>query len=65
MADDTKYDKKRIMAFYAAITVVLAVVGYLLGRGSGKGMMYLAAGAVLGVVVSVILWVTWGKKNSA
>lgn len=54
--------KEKIWAFYAILIIVLGVVGYVVGKKKDKGEVYAGAGLLLGAVLSIILWVTVGKK---
>jgi len=59
-----KISKKLIWGAYAVLIVILGVVGYFVGKKSGKPEIYASAGVVLGAVISIVLWLAWGKKNS-
>lgn len=55
--------KTALMVFYAVLIVVMAVIGYFVGKD--KKEMYAAVGALIGLAVSVLLWFVWGKKATA
>lgn len=57
-----KVSKEQIMGFYVLLTLVLAFVGYFVGRKHNKGMHYALMSGLLGVLISVVLWFTVGKK---
>lgn len=60
-----KVKKEYVLAFYAVLMVVLAVVGLYFGEKSIGGKMEAAGlGALLGWFISVVLWYTWGKNNT-
>ena len=59
-----KVSKKMIWGAYAVLIVILGVVGYFIGKKYEKEELYSGIGLVLGVVISIILWVTVGKKMS-
>jgi hypothetical protein len=51
-----------IWLVYAIVTAILAVIGFFIGKKSGKGPCYALVGATVGVVLSLILWFAWGEK---
>lgn len=60
------YPKNQIFAFYTVIVVLLSVLGFFQGEkilklDKHKGA---AAGAMMGLVISVILWYSYGKEHS-
>ena len=60
-----KVSKTKVFIFYAILIVVLAVAGFFIGRWrKGNTMVYALVGAAIGLVVSVILWFAWAKKNT-
>jgi hypothetical protein len=59
-----KVSKEMIWGAYVVLTVILGVVGYLIGMKNKNGGLYASVGVVLGAVISIILWVTVGKKMS-
>ena len=58
-----KIAKEKIMAFYLILTLITTLIGFFL-RKSGDGYEKLMYGFVAGLILSVILWVSWGKDNS-
>lgn len=56
--------KEYVWTFYVVMIIVLAMVGYFAGKASNKSEMYASAGVIVGAIVSVVLWMTWGKKNT-
>ena len=58
-------NKYLVWAIYAAIIIILGVVGYFVGRSSENGLMYAGIGAIVGAVISVILYFVWGKTAIA
>lgn len=59
-----KVSKEMIWGFYAVLILVLGVIGYFVGNKNNKGAYYVFGGVLIGVVISIILWVTVGKKMS-
>lgn len=57
-----KVTKEMLFGFYAFLSLVFGFVGYFIGKNSDKGEMYGLAGLLLGVVLSVLLYFTVGKK---
>lgn len=65
-------DKKiaQIITAYVGVTIILALLGFLIGNsysknGKHRGMEFAIAGGILGVVISIILYFTVGKKEIA
>lgn len=54
--------KEMIWGAYAVLMVVLGVIGYFVGKKQNKAEIYASTGIVLGAIISVILWITVGKK---
>lgn len=59
-----KVKKEYIWAAYAVLIVLLTVVGFFVGKSSGKSELYASVGAFFGALISIVLWVVWGEKNS-
>lgn len=58
----SKVSKEMVFGFYGLLILVLAFVGYLLGKKTIKEMEYTGIGVALGILLSSILWMTVGKK---
>ena len=56
--------KEVVWAFYAIVIAVLAVIGYYIGKKHGRSEVYASGGALIGSVISISLWLSWGKKNT-
>lgn len=56
--------KEVVWVIYALLIVILAVVGYYIGKRQGKEEVFASFGALTGAVISIIMWLTWGKKNT-
>ncbi len=59
-----KVSKELIWGSYAVLIIVLGVVGYFIGRKNKKGAIYASIGVIVGVLISVNLWITVGRKLS-
>lgn len=61
-----KISKNIIWGVYAVLTVILGSIGYFIGKnhGTNYAKLYSIVGVVIGVTISIILWTSWGKKNS-
>jgi len=59
---NNKVSKEMVFGFYALLVLVLAIIGYFVGKNTNNEMKYAGIGAVLGVVFSFALWYTVGKK---
>lgn len=59
-----KLSKELIWGAYAVLIVILGTVGYFVGKKFGNAEIYSSVGVVLGAVISIVLWISWGKKNS-
>lgn len=55
--------RNMVFAFYAVLIVVMAALGYHMGKDKGKPELYAAAGASLAAVISALLWQFWAKKK--
>lgn len=53
-----------ILGFYVLLILLLAFVGYQMGKKQGKAEMYAGVGALAGAIISVLLWQFWGKNNA-
>jgi hypothetical protein len=58
-----KTKKEYIWSFYAFLIVVLAVIGFYVGK-KNNSEVYASGGVLAGAVISIVLWEAWGKKNS-
>ena len=54
--------KEYIYIFYIILIIILALIFYFLSTTNKQS--YALAGALLGVIISLILWISWGSKNS-
>lgn len=59
-----KVSKEMIWAVYVILIIILIISGYFIGKKNEKGGLYAIIGAILGILISEILWVTVGKKMS-
>lgn len=57
-----KVSKEMIWMVYAILIVMLGIISYFIGKKNKKGKLYASIGVLLGVVISVILWMSVGKK---
>ena len=61
-------DKQNIAIFYLLLIIALSVYGYQIGLpsilSSGGPVEDGLNGALVGVVISMILWYAWGINNS-
>lgn len=62
---DKKVSKEMIWGFYGVLIIVLSVVGYFIGLKKNKEKLYAIIGMIIGVMISIILWLTVGKKMSS
>lgn len=53
--------KEVIWGFYAVLILVLAILGYFLAKVNK--FEYSLLGALIGILVSLILWITWGSSH--
>ena len=54
--------KEYIWLSYAILIVILGLLGYFMS--SNNKVEYGLAGSLLGVLISLLLWILWGSKNS-
>jgi hypothetical protein len=54
--------KEIIFAFYAILILILGLLGYFIP--ANNKYEYSLAGILTGVLISLILWLLWGSKNS-
>ena len=57
-------NKMIIWTFYVVLILVLAIAGVFVGKTHNKPGLYAFVGGFVGLVISVILWFTVGKKMS-
>lgn len=55
--------RNTVFAFYAVLILLMAGLGYYLGKDKGQPELYAAAGAAVGAIVSMLLWQFWAKKH--
>ena len=54
--------KEYIWIFYGILIILLALLGYFFTKHNK--IEYGLAGALIGVLISLLLWILWGSKNS-
>jgi hypothetical protein len=54
--------KEYVWLFYLILIIVLGLLGYFFTKNNN--LEYGLAGSLLGVLLSLILWVIWGSKNT-
>jgi uncharacterized membrane protein len=54
--------KEYIWGFYLLLTLLLALIAYFMS--TNNKLEYALAGALVGILISLILWIVWGSKNS-
>lgn len=54
--------KEYIWGFYLLLIIILAIIGYFLAKNNK--LEYALAGALVGILISLLLWILWGSKNS-
>ena len=52
--------KELIWLFYLILTILLAILFYIFSKS--HKFDYSLLGIILGVLISIILWITWGYK---
>jgi len=53
--------KEIVFAFYVILIIILTIIGYILSKS--HRLEYALLGSLIGVLLSLFLWVTWGYKN--
>jgi len=54
--------KEYIISFYVVLTLILSMIGYFMS--ASNKLEYGLSGALIGILLSIILWITWGSRNS-
>jgi hypothetical protein len=54
--------KEYIFAFYGLLTIALSALGYFIS--SSNRIEYGISGALLGILISIILWIKVGRRVS-
>ena len=54
--------KEYIWGFYLILIIILSLIGYFVAKNNK--LEYALAGALVGVLISLLLWILWGSKNS-
>ena len=54
--------KEYIWGFYLLLIIILSIVGYFMDKDNK--LEYALAGALVGILLSLLLWIVWGSKNS-
>ena len=57
-----KIKKEYVWLFYLILIIVLGLLGYFLSKNNH--LEYSLAGSLFGILLSLILWVIWGDKNT-
>lgn len=57
-----KIKKEYVWLFYLILIIVLGLLGYFLSENNH--LEYGLAGSLLGILLSLILWIVWGSKNT-
>ena len=56
-----KMRKEIIFTAYGILIILLSLIGYFVAKNNK--IEYGAGGALIGVLLSLILWITWWSKN--
>ena len=57
--------KETLWAFYAFLTIAFGFIGFLMAhKMNNPRHMNTHVGLVIGGLISIILWETWGKTHS-
>lgn len=59
-----KLPKNNVYAFYVVLTIALIYLGYRHGNKTNNGIEHGIYGGFIGLIISYILWETWGKHNT-
>jgi energy-coupling factor transporter transmembrane protein EcfT len=54
--------KEIVWIIYAILVLILALLGYFLSKTNK--IEYSLSGALIGILISLILWIVWGSKNT-
>ncbi len=54
--------KEIIWAFYAILTIILGLLAYFISKT--HKIEFALAGILIGILISLILWIVWGSTNS-
>ena len=54
--------KEYIISFYVVLTLILSILGYSLS--ATNRLEYGLSGGLVGILLSIVLWITWGSRNS-
>lgn len=63
MTKEKKKSKEVIWRYYAILILILGSIAYYIGNKNNKGELYASIGVSIGALLSILLWVTVGKKN--
>lgn len=50
-----------ILSIYAVLILILTGAGYFIAKDNK--IEYALSGTLLGLIISLVLWVVWGSKN--
>ena len=62
MVEKTKTEN--VLAAYIILTMLLALIGYFMGKTKQKKKSYAITGALIGLIVSTMLWLSWGQYHT-
>ena len=54
--------KEYIWGFYLLLIIILSIVGYFMAKDNK--LEYALAGALIGILLCLLLWIVWGSKKS-
>ena len=57
-----KAQEKTHYALIFACLLILSMIGYFMS--ASNKLEYGLSGALIGILLSIILWITWGSRNS-
>ena len=57
-----KIRKEIVFTAYGILIILLSLIGYFVAQNNK--IEYGAGGALVGVLLSLILWLIWGSKNT-
>ena len=54
--------KEIIWSSYALLSLLLAIIGFFIGKSHNKSLFFSLIGLFLGIIISISLWFSVGKK---
>jgi hypothetical protein len=54
--------KEIIWSSYAVLTLFLTIIGFFIGKSHNKSLHFALFGLFVGIIISIILWFSVGKK---